>query len=238
MKRYYMIIGLLASSAISYAQEIGAVKPTTIELIFFQHDTGAQPSTTAAKSPLTNATPSTVYSYHSPEGIYLANKLTHLIEHTTVSDSNLGSRADQCLLTNYEGLLAPYNYWQHSNQYRLEEEGAKHLRSIKAKLQRKHLNQVLLHIAWTLPSNASASHVPFVFNSNTLSNDDINERLQHDIQGQVHITSGKNFDVKTHINLVENGQQHTFSASRRMKKNQLNYIDNERYGLLALISNS
>jgi len=237
MKQYTLLATLLLASAVSFATGSLQSKPTRVELIFFQHDMTNQPSTSAQPLSLAYANPSTVYSYHSIEGIYLANTITHLMGTTLVSGPVLGEKIHHALLSNYQGLLEPYNRWQHVNSYQLQAENEKQLEAIKDKLRSSHLNQVLFHIAWTLPSDLNISPSPFIFNSNTLSNDDIVQRLEHAIQGKITITGNKNFDINAEISLMDDATPSVLNFSRRMKKNQLNYIDSDKYGLLAFISN-
>lgn len=236
MKQAALLATLILTCATSLANESTEEKPTTIELIFFQHDVNDQVNSAPQPLSLMHKNPSTVYSYHSIEGIYLANTVTDIMEKTQVSGPILAARMYHDLLKNYEGLLAPYNNWQHINQYPLQAKNQKNLVAIKDKLSASYNNQVLFHIAWILPNNSAPSSVPFIFNSNTLSNDDIEIRLQHAIQGKITVTGNKNFDINAAISVVEHSKPYQFNFSRRMKKNQLNYIDNEKYGLFAYIS--
>jgi hypothetical protein len=237
MKPITLLITLLLTSIACATTGSTPPPSTTIELIFFQHDLDSQATPPERPLSLVPASPSTVYSYHSLEGMYLAQTITHILENTRVSGPECGEQVTHALLASYHGLMDPYNTWQHTNTYQLQAENTKQLEAIKAKLRASQLNQVLFHMAWTLPHDDQTSTLPFVFDSKTLSNEDISTQLGQEIQGKIRVSGSKNWDFNAEITLVNQETPYVLTFARRMKKNQLNYIDNERYGLLVMISN-
>ena len=60
--------------------------------------------------------------------------------------------------------------------------------------------------------------------------------MSDEIKGIIKLKVNKNIDINTELEIKENNINKIITASRRMKANQLNYIDKGNYGILFLVN--
>ena len=74
--------------------------------------------------------------------------------------------------------------------------------------------------------------------SNTLGFNDFFGNGKETVKGYISLKINKNIDIKSQLFVADDEHINTFDAIRRMKKNQLNYIDDNEFGLLLAVNNS
>ncbi|MEE3003705.1 MAG: CsiV family protein [Pseudomonadota bacterium] len=211
----------------------------SLELILFQQDNPDHNpshnkfSTTDIPSNLPH-----IYSYSSKDRVYLSDKVTNYLNQKTISN---GCPATDETLTSiitkrYPKLIEEYNNWQGSEVIEALQNNQKGLTDIKNKLEINPDTKVLIHLAIPLNTISDNPTQQVYIDSSTLGFDDFFGNGRETVKGYISLKINKNIDVKSQLIVKDGASTNTFDANRRMKKNQLNYIDDNEFGLLLAVN--
>ncbi|MBT4803739.1 MAG: hypothetical protein HON78_01900 [Legionellales bacterium] len=236
-----ILFSLLILTSVS-AHQMEKEKPQTkVEIIFFQHNFDTDYNDIDQYSRYDNTYTSNdikdkLYSHYNIENIFLANKALLSIERAENTLTPLKEEVDSDILHPYIGIMAGYNNWNNFSKRELLPNSEKDLLKVEKKLVNNFKNKVIFHIVLEIDTNTSEKQNKFILDSNTLSKDDYFDNIQSKSKGNLSINISKNIDFETKINICDKNISEYFTAKRRMKKEQLNYIDGNKYGMFVFAS--
>jgi hypothetical protein len=227
LKKYFVILILFTYTAL--AGEENAQQQ--IEIILFKNnaidiesDNVLRPINTEAK-----------YKMHSYYEYKYNNLITSALSKLTFVNFELkaySSAINQTASEDTDIITAADQYISHP----LLSNNDKKLNNIKSKILQQKNNEIILHLAWKQPKDHSIEK-RYLIDSNILDKtDDIN--IEYNLVYGTIITKDNNsLDMKFDFILDKDNDKHNFSAAKRIKAGQLNYIDNDNYGMLILLLN-
>lgn len=131
----------------------------------------------------------------------------------------------------YSDLYTKYNNTLHKPRLYSLSAKDKTLSEILKKISRNN-NRPLMHIA--IP--VDKKNITLQIQSKLLSYDDFFGNIDEKITGILKISTNRNIDINTQLEIDTNNEKKIINANRRMRTNQLNYIDKGKYGLLVIMN--
>jgi hypothetical protein len=239
----FSVLTLLTLTASYALQNINKKQQENMEIIFFQHNQANELNATDTHNMyddkyINDEAQNKLYSFYSIENIYLASNALRGMGELKNSLSPLKEQVDNIVLSPYIGMITEYNNWSKFSKKELLPDSQKKLLKIEKKIINNYKNKIIFHLALALSPDQTNQQEKFRIENGTLNNSDYFDGVESKLKGLLTITANKNIDFKAEINILNKGKIDYFSAKRRMKKNQLNYIDDERYGMLVLVSST
>lgn len=171
-----------------------------------------------------------ILSFSNRGKVYLADKLIKLSKNTSTNFGTSEYLVKKTLTSSLPILHDKFNNWDGIET--LETKPNKNLRDVLNKIVASNDNKALLHIALPLLDNSQSIYI----DSDFLSNEEFFGEMSDEIKGIIKLKVNKNIDINTELEIKENNINKIITASRRMKANQLNYIDKGNYGILFLVN--
>jgi hypothetical protein len=227
LNKYFVLLIVFAHSALATE----ANKQQQIEIILFKDNSTHIESDNLLPSSKTQATYK-MHSYYEPQYQNLITSALSTLTFVNFENKAYSSVINQTVLAKNNAIIAEEKYLKYSllnNTY-------KKLTTIKHKILQQKNNEIILHIAWKQDFDRNIEK-KYLLDGNILDKtDDINETYNL-VYGTITTKNSSNLEMKIDLMLDKDHEKHHFYASRRIKSGQLNYIDDDNYGMLILISN-
>lgn len=218
LKKYFLILSLLASP-LAYAQQ-------QIEVILFK-DINADIDSDYTLYPNEERPDYEMHSYYEPK---YHNLITRALSSLTLV--NFENRIFSSAITESIPKNSSLNIESSKHlEYTLLADDKKKLNDIKHKLELN--NEIIMHIAWQQQEIASTK---YLIDSSILdTRGDISPTYDL-VYGTIIAKNTNNLDMKFDLILAKDDNKYKFTTSKRIRPDQLTYIDQDSYGMLIMLT--
>jgi len=162
---------------------------------------------------------------------YLSEEIINTIQDLSSNFGNSSYLLNKVCTNPYSKLYNKYSNPLHKPRLYTLGLKEKTLTEILKKISRNN-NRPIMHVAIPLDKR----NISLNIQSKLLSYDDFFGNMDENINGILKISANRNIDIKTQLEIDKNNEKKIIIAERRMRPNQLNYIDKGKYGLLVIMN--